>query len=84
MDESNPTAPRGVSAEEFFSASIPGGSMTQAHYDTRIAYTTIHRAAHGAPVSASTAKALERWSRDLGVELYISAAATLRLDEVAS
>lgn len=76
----SPRSSRGVSARDFFRAAIPGGTMTAAHYATKISYTTIHRAASGAAVSPTTAKALERWSRELGADLVISAALTLGLD----
>lgn len=66
-------------AQEFFAAEIPGGTMTDAHVATRIAYSTIHRAKRGESIHHGTAAELERWSRGLGAELHISAAATLGL-----
>lgn len=74
------TAARGLSAQEFFARALPGANMTEAQLATRIAYSTIHRASKGEPVSARTAFALERWSRDLGIGVFISAVACLTSD----
>lgn len=72
------TAPaRGVTAQEFFAAGIEGGSMTAAHLATKVAYSTIHRASKGDGISLKTARELERWSRSLGAEIFISAVLTL-------
>jgi len=68
---------QGITAQEFFAAGIEGGSMTDAHHATRIAYSTVHRASNGGGISVATARALETWSRALGRDLFISAAATL-------
>ncbi len=70
---------RGVTAQQFFAAEVPGGTMTAAHRATSVAYSTIHRASKGLGVSVATARELEKWSRGLGAEVFISAAATLDL-----
>jgi hypothetical protein len=75
--------PRGVTAQEFFAARIEGGSMTEAHRSTGIAYSTVFRAAKGDGVNVKTAKALEQWSRGVGGALFISASATLGVSPVA-
>lgn len=68
---------RGVTAREFFAAGVEGGSMTAAHLATAIAYSTIHRASKGDGISLKTARELEKWSRGLGAEVFISALLTL-------
>lgn len=74
-DDTKPA--RGVTAQEFFALGIEGGSMTDAHHATRIAYSTVHRASRGDGVSLATARALEKWSQAIGGEVFISALATL-------
>lgn len=75
MTDSKPA--RGVTAQKFFAAGVEGGSMTDAHHATRIAYSTVHRASRGDGVSLATARALEKWSQSLGANIFISALATL-------
>lgn len=72
-------SPRGVTAQEFFAAGLPGVTLTDAHHATRIAYSTIHRASKGGGIHANSARELEAWSRGLGLPVFISAAATLGL-----
>lgn len=79
MDGQQPA--RGVSAQEFFAAGVPGGTMTAAHLATRIAYSTVHRAANGKGISVATARELESWSKGLAAAVYINASATLRIDD---
>lgn len=56
-----PTA-RGLTPQGFFALSLEGGSMTDAHHATRLAYSTVHRAAQGTLVSAAVARDLAAWS----------------------
>lgn len=75
---------RGVSAQEFFAAGVDGGSMTAAHHATLVAYSTVHRASRGEPVSLATARKLEKWSRGLGADVFISALLTLDLTDAGN
>ena len=51
--------------------------MHDAHLSTRLSYSTVHKAGHGKTVAFNTAKDLEVWSRKLGLEVFISAVATV-------
>lgn len=74
---SNHPEPRGITAQEFFARRFPGASMHDAHLSTRLSYSTVHKAGHGKTVAFNTAKDLEVWSRKLGLEVFISAVATV-------
>ena len=63
MDTTQPR--RGLTPAEFFAMALEEGSMQSAHYATRVGYSTIHRAAHGTPVTVPVAKALAEWSAAL-------------------
>jgi len=54
---------RGLSPAEYFRDAPSRATMTAAHRATGIAYSTIHRASRGTPLSAPTAEALSAWSR---------------------
>jgi len=69
--------PRGITAQEFFARRFAGASMHDAHLSTRLSYSTVHKAGHGKAIAFSTATDLEVWSRKLGLEVFISAVATM-------
>jgi hypothetical protein len=57
--------PERLTPAQFFDLGLDGATMTAAQLATRVAYSTIHRARCGGPISVETAKALAEWSRSL-------------------
>lgn len=86
MDEkTEQTEPKPLTAEEFFAASLPGCSLTDAHRATGISYTTINDISKGRVETPRkrTLRALQEWSKKAGAphSVFISAALVLSVDD---
>lgn len=78
--------PVGITAREFLSLDLAGFAMSDAHFATRIAYSTLGAIKSGETAARpDTLKKLEQWSRG-AIEAhgkYISAARSLGLADAS-